>query len=323
MNALARRSEPPLVEEDIRIPIPRSFRLSSGDALAETHIDVRLQGAPGALVVAVLGGISAGRCVSGADGWWREIAAAAGAIDLNAHIVLGLDFAPLTNQRVRISPADQARLLAVVLDALGIERLHGFVGASYGGMVGLAFAAALPDRLDRLCVISAAQQPSALGAAWRGVQRRIVEFGLSRGEGEQGLALARQLAMTTYRSADEFEQRFGGGLDASGRSAVDAYLEARGEAYPQTMPPQRWLSLSEAIDRHAIDPAAVRTPTTLIASASDQIVPLQAMRDLGARLPALRAFHVIPSIYGHDAFLKETAAITPLLSAALKVNSDV
>ncbi|HYD86883.1 MAG TPA: homoserine O-succinyltransferase [Vitreimonas sp.] len=323
MSALARRSVTPLVEEDIRVPIPAGFRLRSGDGLAERQIEMRLQGASGAPLVAVLGGISAGRHVAGEAGWWREIAAPAGAIDLNAYAVLGLDFAPLTDQRVRISPADQADLVAIALDALGVSRLHAFVGASYGGMVGLAFAAAHPARLERLCVLSAGERPAALGCAWRGVQRRIVEYALARGEGDQGLALARQLAMTTYRSAEEFEQRFGGGIDANGRSAVDAYLEARGEAYPQTMAPRRWLSLSEAIDRHSIDPASVRTPTVLVASASDQIVPVAAMRALATRLPALEAFHVIPSIYGHDAFLKETAIIGPLISEALKVKSDV
>src|SRR5690606_14098766 len=195
---------------------------------------------------------------------------------------------------------------------------HSFIGASYGAMVGLAFAALAPDRLDRLCVISSAHRPSAQGLAWRGVQRRIVEHAAALGQADAGLSLARQLAMITYRSGEEFEARFGVGLGADGRSALDDYLVSRGEAYVGAMAPQRWLSLSESIDRFAVDPEAIAAPTTVIACTSDQLAPLALMRELAERLPRLAAFHLISSIYGHDAFLKEAAQLEPILRSHLK-----
>jgi 3-oxoadipate enol-lactonase len=49
--------------------------------------------------------------------------------------------------------------LATLLDKLGIERAH-HAGASLGGMVALQFAAAFPDRVDRLAVVgSSAHMP--------------------------------------------------------------------------------------------------------------------------------------------------------------------
>ena len=320
--ALAQRPRDDVGVQDLVTVIPARFALQSGDQLSDGRVLLRRYGHADAPQVLVLGGISAGRAVAGDGGWWNNIIGAGAAIDTERYGVLGIDFAPLSDQRVAITPCDQARLLAHAFDVLGIRQIHAFVGASYGGMVGLALAVLEPDRLRRLVVISAAHKPSALGLAWRGVQRRIVEFGQAHDDADGGLSLARQLAMTTYRSGEEFEARFGAGLDAQGVSEIDRYLIARGEVYPATMAPQRWLSLSEAIDRHSIDPAAIRTPTTLIACPTDQIVPFADVAELARRLPNPRGLHALPSIYGHDAFLKETGALRPILSRALEAAHD-
>ncbi|MGH6950770.1 MAG: alpha/beta fold hydrolase, partial [Vitreimonas sp.] len=186
MSALARQPAPRQDWEDFSIPVPSDFQLVSGDALGDEIVRVRLQGPAHAPVVAVLGGISAGRCVAGDDGWWKDTVAAGGAVDLERYCVLGVDFAPLGDRRVRVTPHDQARLVELALDRLNVGTLHAFVGSSYGAMVGMALAQHAPARVERLCVISASYRPSALGVAWRGVQRRMVEFGLAHGDGAGG-----------------------------------------------------------------------------------------------------------------------------------------
>lgn len=323
MTALAVRHATHSEWQDLAVAIPADFTLESGDRLGDGRVVLRRYGAADAPQIVALGGISAGRRVGGEDGWWSGIVGAGQAIDTESFGVIGIDFAPLSDERVRIAPSDQARLLVLALDRLNISRLHAFVGASYGGMVGLALAERAQARLERLIVITASHKPSALGLAWRGVQRRIVEFGLANGDGTAGLSLARQLAMTTYRSAEEFEARFGAGVDGAGKGEVDRYLIARGDAYPDVVPPRRWLSLSEAIDRHAVDPANVATSTTLIACPTDQLVPFNDVEELARRLPALRALHALPSIYGHDSFLKETDALRPIFAAALEADAHV
>jgi homoserine O-acetyltransferase len=146
---------------------------------------------------------------------------------------------------------------------------------------------------------------------------------LEQGEASQGLALARQLAMITYRTADEFEERFGAGVDESGRGEVDRYLEARGAAYAGVVGPKRWLSLSESIDRAFVDPAQVLTPTTVAACVEDQLVPLQIVKELAERLPKFSGFHAIHSLYGHDAFLKEPKRVASIINACLEEPADV
>jgi len=314
LRSRASISEP----EDVIIPIRGEFRLETGGVLPDPHIRVRRFGRPNIPPTLVLGGISSGRRVAGHDGWWSDIVGVGAAIDLAHHAVLGIDFAPLGDVRVAMCPRTQARLVSLALDELRIERLQAIVGASYGGMIALAFAALAPERVRALCIVSAAHKPASLASAWRGVQRRTVEFALETGRGLDGLALARQLAMATYRSAHEFDARFDGTLGSDGLSDLDRYLIARGRAYADVMSAKRWLSLSEAIDRCCVSPEAVLVPTTLVACPTDQLVPLADMQELASRLPRLVTLHTLPSTYGHDAFLKEHARLGGIISAFLE-----
>lgn len=318
MSVLALKRRQSTLFEDVAAPIPADFELESGENLPDTHVRLRRFGVQDGPQVLALGGISAGVDVCGDAGWWRETIVDHGAVDLERFGLIGLDFAPVGDHRLRLSPRDQARLIVVALDRLKTPALHGFVGASYGGLVGLALAALAPERVERLCVISAAHRQAAQSLAWRGVQRRIVAFGLGHGDAPGGLALARQLAMITYRTGDEFEERFGAGVDAEGRGSVDRYLEARGEAYADGGAPRRWLTLSESIDRALVDPAEVVVATTLVGCLDDQLVPIGIVRELAERLPRLRGFHTFPSTYGHDAFLKEPTRIAAIIQKCLE-----
>ncbi|HRP11068.1 MAG TPA: homoserine O-succinyltransferase [Terricaulis sp.] len=292
-------------DEDIEIPI---------SIAGERVVRVRLHGRKDGPLIIAAGGISASRRVRE---WWGGLIYEGGPIDLDRYGVLGFDFAPLEDRRAPLTPHVQAELLLAALDQLGIAQAHAFVGASYGAMVGLALGEIAPERLARLVAISAAHRPAALGRAWRGVQRRIVEDALEAGDGARGLALARQLAMITYRSAEEFEQRFDGALDENGRSDLDKYLVSRGTAYANACAARRWLSLSEAIDRFAARPEAIAVKTTLVACPSDQLAPLQDIEELAARLPQCAGLKLMPSLYGHDAFLKECAQLEAILAEAL------
>src|SRR5690606_22014669 len=116
----------------------------------------------------------------------------------------------------------QARAIAALLDHLGIARLHAIVGASYGGMVALAFAALFPERVGRVVAIGAAHESHPMATALRALQRRVVRLGLAAGAQREGLAIARGMARTTYRSAVEFARRCAGApewVEAAGPGA--------------------------------------------------------------------------------------------------------
>lgn len=303
------------------VPVPEDLR-HFGDSVRASAL-----GDPANAPVVVLGGISA-NCFpalqpDGTPGWWSGLAGEDQAIDPTRHYVIGLDFAADETGVSAPSTADQARVLAAALDAIGVNRPVTIVGASYGGMVGLALAAAEPARVDRLVIVSAGAEPHPASTAARELQRRVVSLGLLAGRGDEALAIARGMAMLTYRTPQEFQVRFDGGIAEEAPlscSAPGAYLRARGQAFRSVMSPGRFLSLSASIDRHHVRPEDVSAPCLLIGAKSDQLVFPDQLERLADRLAGAAEIHLLDSLFGHDMFLKEAERIgrivTPFLSDA-------
>jgi homoserine O-acetyltransferase len=259
-------------------------------------------------------------------GWWTAQVGRERAIDTNVVRVLGVDYLdggrrPDGRPERIVTTHDQANAIAALLDSLGIARVRAVIGASYGGMVGLAFAESYPERLDQLVVISAAHESHPMSTGLRALQRRVVELGLDHGVGDKALAIARGIAMTTYRTAREFVERFDNAptfaSDTDVSFEVERYLANRGADFVARFRPEYFLALSLSSDLHRVDPAAIRTPTTIVAAEGDTLVPEEQTRDLARRLGSLGHFELVPTIFGHDAFLKESATFARILSAAL------
>ncbi len=289
-----------------------------------------LAGPDDAPVILALGGISATRHVVRAapddvPGWWDAVAGPGRALDTGSRRVLGVDFIDggraVDGRPARVvTTHDQAVHIVAILDELGIERLSAVVGASYGGMVALALAERFPERVERLVVVSAAHATHPMATAIRAVQRRIVELGLETGRGADAMALARALAMTTYRTRREFAGRFGTAPDLSAGESefeVERYLTRAGRTFAERTRPERFLALSLSADLHRVEPERVRVPATVIAARGDTLVPPSQSRVLARRLPLLRAFHLLETRKGHDAFLTEPRRLTSLLAPAL------
>ncbi|NUS72611.1 MAG: homoserine O-succinyltransferase [Corynebacteriales bacterium] len=281
-----------------------------GTGTIPVSVRYRIMGAPGAPLYILAGGTSAGRRASATSdetqsGWWESGVAE---LDLERHQILSIDW--LTAHDIEapvIATGDQAQAIAGVIAELG-EVAHGFIGYSYGGMVALAFAEQQP--LDSLVVASAAHRSHPMATALRVIQRRIVALR----PGNEGLALARALAVTTYRSSDEFADRFSAKPTVGPtRFSVESYLDAVGERFVAAVSPSRFLALSESADLHNVVPAHINATTTLIAIRQDRLVPLEDMRTLAGAIGGPVRLHEVDGHYGHDTFLKEPARIAALL----------
>ncbi|MEO0600798.1 MAG: alpha/beta fold hydrolase [Myxococcota bacterium] len=262
--------------------------------------------------VCVMGGISA----TAALDWWPGIVGPGGPLDPRAMPLVGFDF--LRDRTY--STFEQADALLEHLDAQDIDQVR-IVGASYGGMVGLALATIAPERIERLIVLAAAHRPHPIGVAWRSIQRQILDLGVDAGQEERGVALARALAMTTFRTPAEFDARFDGTVVRQGddvQAPVDSYLAHHGQKYAAVHSAKSFRALTASIDLHRVDPAAVTVPVHLVAFVGDLIVPPDLVRELAELLPNCLSFDILPSIHGHDGFLLEIEALSPVLRQALE-----
>ena len=280
-------------------------------------------GATNAPVVFIAGGISATRhaiasAVFPDAGWWQ---AQAGVLEPQRARILAIDWIGADGSLdAPIDSADQADAIAAVLDALNIDTLAAFVGCSYGAMVGLQFAVRHPARLQQLVAISGCHRPHPYASAWRALQRKIVALGQLQCDETHGLSLARQLAMLSYRTPEEFGERFDAKVAIEGgraRCAAEDYLDACGARFVEHFSATAYLRLSESIDLHRVDTARITTPTTVVTIAEDRLIPVDDAYALIESISAETRLRVLRSRYGHDAFLKEEDAIAEILHEAL------
>ena len=244
-----------------------------------------------------------------------------------------------------VSIRDMVRAQARVLDQLGIERLHTVVGGSIGGMQALQWAIDFPQRVERAIAIGSAPL-SAMGLALNHLQRLAIqldpEFRGGRyapGEGpEAGLALARGIAMLSYKSADLFSERFARRPNRNGedpycsysdRFDVAGYLDHQGEKFIARFDANSYIVLSKAMDTFDLARGCdserdalrrIRARVLLIGISSDWLFPPEDVRELAQRIRA--AGHAcdyaeLQSSHGHDGFLADMDQLAPFITAAL------
>jgi homoserine O-acetyltransferase len=296
-------------------------------------------------------------------GWWEEIVGPSRPIDTRRWFVicvnsLGSCFG--STGPASVNPAtgkpygtsfpvltleDIANAGKFVLDQFGIGKLHTLVGPSMGGMTSLAFAIQHPGRLRNLVLISTAARSLPFAIAMRSLQRELIRRDPDWKEGAYqpdpgpiaGMRLARKLGMITYRSAREWEQRFGrervdGERQAGNAFALDfeveSYLEAHARKFTGQFDANSYLYLSRASDLFDVAEhggsvvaglARIRAERVLVVGVeTDILFPLAQQRELASGLDARdRQVHLVelPSIQGHDSFLVDMDRFRPVLAA--------
>ncbi len=295
-------------------------------------------------VVVIVGGITASPFPFGdgqAEGedaraaWWPALCAP-DVIDPDRHTVLcpswpgngstwkGFDDSTATEA---ISIAGLADLVAAWLDGCGCSTPVTWVGASLGGMVGVAFASRHAERCAKLISISGGLRPDGWGTATRHLQRELVRDGLRNGDVATGMSRARQLGMLTYRGRDELDTRFGKLQPGFDRPPVAEYLDHHGRRFAERFPVKTFLLLSEAIDRGWLaDPHAVRdaiqkvsAETIVVGVPGDMLFPWALQVELHRALQAAGAdssLWKLESVFGHDAFLADQEKLADVLRGA-------
>ena len=322
-----------------------SFELEGGTTLPELIVSYRHDGpppgaAPQVVVVHALTGSA-----DAAGDWWEPLIGPGRALDTDRIGVLCANLlggrygttgptsidpgtgVPYGASFPSVSTADQARAQWVLLDALGIDAVELVVGGSLGGMVALEFALARPAAVRHVAPIAAPAATGPMAVAWNHIQVQLIErLGL------EGLSLARQLAMTTYRSEADFDERFGRSIEDDGRPSVVSYLDHQGQKLVDRFDAATYRILATAMDRHDVGAARgglVSAMRELAAGGvrltgigiQDDILygprQLHVLVDAAGQAGVDAQYREIRSTKGHDAFLVEWDQLTELLREAL------
>lgn len=273
-------------------------------------------------VVLVLGGISGGRNIYQADpqnagrGWWQGLVEHA---ELQGYCLLALDyFGGMGESRCQEIPTSveaHAEVLLAALQQLGIDRLHGIIGGSFGGCVALALAQQGGFSDARLAILGAAHRPTAQAVVLRSLQRDLVALGKAAGTSRRGVELARALAMLSYRGPRGLDTRF---PDVT--SAV-AYVHERAKQLVDSNPfqaEQLFARFGPALDNFRMPPQAISNPLLLVSFADDYLAPKHLMTEFANLLPNCRAHLEVETVHGHDGFILNTASYGPQLKQFLE-----
>jgi homoserine O-acetyltransferase len=238
-----------------------------------------------------------------------------------------------------ITIRDQVKAEVRVADLLGIDSFAAVLGGSMGGMRALEWAVGQPDRVRRLIVVASTAQASADQIAWAAPQIAAIRLDPDFAGGDyydgpaplRGMAVARQIAHTTYRSAGELAVRFGRDVQpgedfaTGGRYAVESYLQYHGTKLGRRFDPNSYLVLTEAMNSHDVGrgrggvPAAlgrVEAEATVAVVSCDRLyLPSEGAR-LAADIPHVRPVLTITSEFGHDGFLIEAEQVGDVVRSA-------
>jgi homoserine O-acetyltransferase len=346
--------------------LDRPLILDSGRALAKPTLRYAVYGSLNAArdnAVLVCHALSGSALVGS---WWPELFSAGGLLSVERDFVIcinllgscygstgpgsmnpetGLIYGP---DFPLVSIRDNVRAQADLLDSLGVRRLRLVLGGSIGGMQALEWSMHEPERVDRAAIIGVAPL-SAMGLALNHLQRLAIQndsdweggYYLPQRPPLQGLALARQIGMISYKSATLLEERFArkpnrngedpwardhrsGGL-IGGRFDIAGYLDYQGQRFIERFDANAYLAILRTMDTW--DPlsrgasakeifGAIRARLVLVGISSDWLFPPESVREFSdiIRSAGVSAdYREMSSAHGHDAFLAEQAELIRLL----------
>ncbi|MGD8378644.1 MAG: homoserine O-acetyltransferase [Gammaproteobacteria bacterium] len=344
--------------QTIRLPEPLDMRL--GGQLAGVELAYETWGELNARrdnALVIFTGLSpdahaASSEANPAPGWWEEMIGPGKPIDTDRyHVIcfnsLGSCFGstgpaslnPATGRPWRLdfpmlTVEDIATSAHAALRAMGITRPRALVGPSLGGMTALAYALLYPNEARELVLISSAAQALPFAIAIRSLQRECIRDDprwkdgyYAEGEGPvQGMRLARKIGVMSYRSAEEWKQRFGRDrVPAQRRSTepfgiefeIESYLEAHAEKFVGSFDANCYLYLSHAMDlfdaaehgdgslEKALGSIQVER-ALVIGVVTDFLFPPEQQREMAdlLRRGGVDVTHrPLDSLQGHDSFL--------------------
>jgi homoserine O-acetyltransferase len=295
--------------------------------------------------------------------WWPQLFGPSGIFDLGRDCIvcaniLGSCYGSTGPQSINtttgkpyganfplVSARDWVRSQALLLDHLDIGKIRAVIGGSIGGMQAIQWAIDFPDRVERSIAIGAAPL-TAMGLALNHLQRMAIvnDANWLNGEYEDGqgpkagLALARAIAMISYKSEELFAERFArnhnrNGEDPlrsfAGRYDIGGYLDYQGETFTRRFDANAYLIVSKAMDNfhpangYESERAAlerIKGRVLLVGISSDWLFPPAEVKAMGEKMReagVVAEYAELQSSHGHDGFLAEPQALALIVGQSL------
>ena len=359
------------------VDLPSPFPIKRGGALHGARMAYETWGTLNAAhdnAILVLTGMSpdahaASNTGNPAPGWWEWMIGPGKPIDTQRWFVLCVNalgsckgstgpasINPNTGASYRLdfpelSIEDGADAALAVVRELGIEQLACVLGNSMGGMTALSLLARNPGIARSHINICGAARALPFSIAIRSLQREAIRLDPHWNGGdysedhypENGMRMARKLGVVTYRSALEWDGRFGRvRLDAEQREddepfalefEVESYLEAHARRFVRKYDPNCYLYLSRSMDwfdlgeahggdtLHGLSSIEGVHSALVIGVKTDILFPIQQQEEIAAGLRNAGCetrFLPMPSPQGHDAFLVDAARFGPAVTSFLR-----
>ena len=327
-------------------------------------------------VIVILTGLSASSHVASNSsdsnpGWWEGIVGPDKAIDTNKFYIicvnsLGSCFGStgpasinqITGEPFRLTfPEltidDMATATKFLLDKLGIKQINTLVGPSMGGMHALALIIQNNKFVKNFIAISTAFQSLPYAIAIRSLQREVIRKDPLWKNGYytpdspplNGVRIARKLGMISYRSANEWAQRFGRkkssknnitqntfGIENTGfEFEIESYLEHLAVKFQNVFDANCYLYLSRSIDWFDIIDYGSSSEEVLgktglesaliLGVESDILFPIYQQKELAEYLSADSTkvtYKSLNCLQGHDSFLVDIETFSREISCYLE-----
>lgn len=285
------------------------------------------------------------------EDWFSGFFAESSPVDLEQHFVICMNIPgscygslnpwsinPKTREAYRgdfpvFTIRDVVRFQQLLLDELQIKGIQLVLGGSYGGMIALEFTI-MDERIKRACLVAMGKSHSPWAIGISHAQRLALYTDPKWNNGfyekndppTDGLAAARAMAMITYRTPENYEQKFRRDFNnTKNLFEVESYLEYQGEKLVGRFDALTYDRLTKSMDTHDVSRGRgsfkeilenIAIPVLVIGIHSDQLYPTSEQKELAEMIPNA-IYKEIHSVYGHDAFLIEFEQINEHLNSLL------
>jgi homoserine O-acetyltransferase len=160
---------------------------------------------------------------------------------------------------------DMVQAQNLLIEHLGISKLHAVIGGSTGGMQALAWAVLFPQKVNLVIPMATSYRHSPQNIAFHEVGRQAImadpnwcegKYFLEKKYPSSGLAVARMTAHITYLSESALQKKFGRNLQNKENLSftfsqdfkVESYLHHQGQSFIERFDANSYLYVTKAVD---------------------------------------------------------------------------